>query len=72
MNKSKIAYNINYPKPIPLLPAFSYQNNREKDYTNSVANANQILSIPIYPELPTEMQTRVIQTLLACEPKGNS
>jgi dTDP-4-amino-4,6-dideoxygalactose transaminase len=42
---------INYPKPLPLYPAYDYLGHTAADFPVSSQHAEQILSLPIYPEL---------------------
>jgi len=45
---------INYPVPLPFMPAYSYLNCNEEDYSMVKKSQAKILSIPIYPELTEE------------------
>ncbi len=42
---------INYPKPLPLYDAYDYLGHTAADFPVAVKHADQILSLPIYPEL---------------------
>jgi dTDP-4-amino-4,6-dideoxygalactose transaminase len=46
---------IHYPTILPLLPAYSYLQYSEKDFPVAYSYQDQILSLPLYPEL-TESQ----------------
>ena len=46
-----ISTNINYPKILPLLPAYKKLNFNKKLYINAFENQNKILCLPMYPEL---------------------
>jgi dTDP-4-amino-4,6-dideoxygalactose transaminase len=63
LNKAKVSFNINYPIPIPLLPAYKHLNINPEDFNTSLINAGKILSVPIYPELSEGIQFRVVEVL---------
>jgi dTDP-4-amino-4,6-dideoxygalactose transaminase len=42
---------IHYPVTLPLMPAYSYLKLTESDFPESSCHQNEILSLPIYPEL---------------------
>ncbi len=51
LNEKGISTGIHYPKPLPLLPCYKYQNNTLTDYKNAISDSKKIISLPIYPEL---------------------
>jgi dTDP-4-amino-4,6-dideoxygalactose transaminase len=50
-----IATVLNYPKALPFYPAYAYLGHTAADFPVAHRNQSRILSIPIYPEMPTEM-----------------
>jgi len=42
---------IHYPTPLPFLPAYAYQQAKQLDYPVSIQYQQEILSLPMYPEL---------------------
>lgn len=46
---------IHYPTALPLLPAYRYLGTQPKDFPRAAAMQSRILSIPMYPELSTDM-----------------
>lgn len=46
-----IQTGIHYPKPLHLIPAFAYLGHREGDFPIAEKYSQQILSLPMYPEL---------------------
>ncbi len=42
---------INYPRPLPLYQAYDYLGHTAADFPVAVSHADEILSLPIYPEL---------------------
>ena len=62
--KSKgIETAIHYPTPLPFLEAYKYLGHVNNDFPVSEAYQHQILSLPIYPELTTEMMNYVSSTI---------
>jgi dTDP-4-amino-4,6-dideoxygalactose transaminase len=50
--KSKgIATGIHYPIALPNLKAYAYLNHKESDFPEATMASNEILSLPMYPEL---------------------
>lgn len=60
-----IGVGIHYPLPVHLLPAFSYLNHHAGDFPVAERLSGEILSLPIYPGLSTELQDYVIDRLRA-------
>jgi dTDP-4-amino-4,6-dideoxygalactose transaminase len=46
---------IHYPTALPLLPAYRYLGHAPSDFPVASTNTSQILSLPIYAEMTTEM-----------------
>jgi dTDP-4-amino-4,6-dideoxygalactose transaminase len=58
--KSKgIATAVHYPRPIHLQPAMASAGGRVGDLPVSERLSNEVLSIPLYPELPLETVSRI-------------
>jgi len=47
---------INYPKALPFYKAYDYLGHSPRDFPNSFVNQQQILSLPIFPEISIESQ----------------
>ena len=43
---------INYPVSLPFLPAYTRKNHVPSDFPNAFKNQSQVLSLPIYPDMP--------------------
>lgn len=56
---------LNYPKALPLYPAYAYLGHRPDDFPNAYSNQNKILSIPIFPEMNDEQQDYVSAAVLS-------
>lgn len=50
---------IHYPTALPLLPAYNYLNYSKVDFPVAVKYQDEILSIPMYPEITEEMMDYV-------------
>ncbi|MGH9784713.1 MAG: DegT/DnrJ/EryC1/StrS family aminotransferase, partial [Terriglobia bacterium] len=58
-----IETGIYYPVPLHLQPAFTSLGGRVGDCPESERAAQEVLSIPLYPEITEEQQVRVVQTI---------
>ena len=54
---------INYPKALPFYPAYARLGHTPEDFPIAYGHAKQILSLPLYPELPTENKVRVADVI---------
>ncbi|MBI4698518.1 MAG: DegT/DnrJ/EryC1/StrS family aminotransferase [Nitrospirae bacterium] len=55
---------VYYPIPLHLQQAFSYLGHKKNDFPESDAAASDVLSLPIYPELPPEKVAYIANILL--------
>jgi dTDP-4-amino-4,6-dideoxygalactose transaminase len=55
-----IATSVHYPAPLPLLPAYARLGFTPEDFPVASRMTRRILSIPLYPELTSSQQERVI------------
>jgi len=46
---------INYPKALPFYPAYGYLRHKQDDFPIAYSNQSRILSLPIYPEMKTDV-----------------
>jgi dTDP-4-amino-4,6-dideoxygalactose transaminase len=66
--KSGIATEVYYPLPMHMQECFQYLGYRKGDYPESEKAAQEVLAIPCYPELTSEMLAQVADNVLgACE-----
>jgi dTDP-4-amino-4,6-dideoxygalactose transaminase len=54
---------IHYPIPLPLMEAYSYLGYTENDIPVSARYRNEILSLPMYPELTNEMMDYISHSI---------
>tara|TARA_B100002051_G_C16714953_1_gene628789 strand:- start:860 stop:1969 length:1110 start_codon:yes stop_codon:yes gene_type:complete len=54
LNINNISTGIHYPNPLPFLDAYRYLSHKPKDFPVSFSMKNEILSLPMYPELQNE------------------
>jgi len=59
LRKRGVSSAIHYPKPLHLQPAYSYLGYREGDFPVSERLAEEVLCLPIYPEL-NEREVRAV------------
>ncbi|MGD0755739.1 MAG: DegT/DnrJ/EryC1/StrS family aminotransferase [Bacteroidales bacterium] len=67
LDEKDISWGIHYPKPIPFLDAYSYKKHKPEDFTIASSITDEIISIPIYPEITTDQLNVVCDQLLKYE-----
>ncbi|OYQ63080.1 erythromycin biosynthesis sensory transduction protein eryC1 [Pseudanabaena sp. SR411] len=60
-----IQTGIHYPIPVHLQKSYSELGHKVGDFPHSEAVANEVLSLPMYPELPIESQTQVAKAIIS-------
>ena len=55
---------VNYPKALPYYPAYARLGHRPEDFPVAHRHAQEILSLPLYPELPVENLKRVADSVI--------
>jgi dTDP-4-amino-4,6-dideoxygalactose transaminase len=61
----KIGHTIHYPTPLPLLQAYRYLGHTAADFPVAVRHSQEMLSLPLYPELSNEQLDYVASAVLA-------
>ncbi len=64
LKQRRIPTELYYPKPLHLQPAFAYLGHKPGDFPVSETASQEVLSLPIYPEL-TEGQQRAVVAAIA-------
>lgn len=64
LNEANIGNSIYYPVPLHQQECFSYLDYKSADCPASMCASNQTLALPIYPELSTEEQQYVVDTIV--------
>ena len=54
LDDKKISWGIHYPNALPFTDPYRYKKHRPEDFINSSKIINEIISIPIYPEISLE------------------
>jgi dTDP-4-amino-4,6-dideoxygalactose transaminase len=60
-----IATDVYYPSPLHLQPAFSYLGYAPGSFPEAERAANEVLALPIYPELSRSAQERIASSIAA-------
>lgn len=60
----KISCGIHYPKPIPFIDAYNYKKHRLHDFPNATIISDEILSLPLYPEITERQLDRICNEVL--------
>ncbi len=63
LRENHIITAIHYPNALPNLPAYSYLNNKPSDFPIASQYQNEILSLPIYPELTYEQLFYIVEKI---------
>lgn len=63
LKENNIDTFIHYPTPLPFMEAYKYLNYTEADFPNLCKVKNEIISLPIYPEMTEEMVSYVVDKI---------
>lgn len=63
LKEQGVGCNIYYPLPLHLQKSFAYLGYKRGDLYMSEKVANEVLSLPMYPELPLEKVDRVVEAI---------
>ena len=63
LEEVNIGFSIHYPTPLPHLKSYSYQGHKKGDFPIVERLCNQILSLPIYPEITEEQVNKVCEVV---------
>jgi dTDP-4-amino-4,6-dideoxygalactose transaminase len=59
----RIGAAIHYPVALHLQPAYAFLGHQRGEFPNAEAWADECLSLPMYPELTTEAQDRIVSEI---------
>ncbi len=54
---------VHYPRAVPFLGAYAYQKHATEDFPAAFAHMNEMISLPLFPELELEQQDYVVAQL---------
>lgn len=63
LHSRSIPTEVYYPKPLHLQKAFAHLGHKRGDFPESEAAGDEVLSLPIYPELTDEQQRSVVAAI---------
>src|SRR5947209_1320824 len=63
LSERKIGSTVYYPYPLHLQPLYSTLGHKAGDFPHSERAAQEVLSLPMYPELRKEQIARVVETI---------
>jgi dTDP-4-amino-4,6-dideoxygalactose transaminase len=63
LSKKQIQTGIHYPFPVHLLPAYSDLGYKQGQFPHSEKAGNEVLSLPMYPEITGDMQSVVVDAV---------
>lgn len=63
LQESGIATVLNYPRALPFYPAYAYLKHHPADFPRAAAHQQEILSLPLYPEMSEDALAYVTNTI---------
>jgi dTDP-4-amino-4,6-dideoxygalactose transaminase len=62
-----IQTGIHYPTPVHLLPAYADLGYKAGAFPHSEEAADEVLSLPMFPELTASMQEQIAEAMINCK-----
>jgi dTDP-4-amino-4,6-dideoxygalactose transaminase len=63
LKRAGIPTEVYYPKPLHLQKAFAFLGRKEGDFPHSESLSNQVMALPVYPEMVDEQLRAVVETI---------
>ncbi len=63
LTASGIGAGVHYPVPLHLQPAYAHMGHARGDYPNTEQAADEVLSLPLFPEITEDQQSWVVEAL---------
>ena len=63
LNEKGVQTGLHYPMPLHLQKAFAYMNHKKGDFPAAEKGCDEILSIPMFPEITDEQVNYVCDTI---------
>ncbi len=70
LKEKGVSTAIYYPLPLHLQKCFAYLGHKEGDFPESEKAAEEVLALPIYPELTSEQQEYVAHSIAEFYQRG--
>ncbi len=67
LNTHGVSTGIHYPRALPTLPAYDYLNLDPANFERAIKYQDQILSLPIFPEMTSEQIEHVVSSIESFE-----
>ncbi|MCX2183844.1 DegT/DnrJ/EryC1/StrS family aminotransferase [Streptomyces sp. SKN60] len=64
LNASGIGAGVHYPQPVHLTPAYAHLGHGRGDFPHAERAADEILSLPLFPQITHDQQRRVVDALV--------
>lgn len=64
LQSAGIASAVHYPTPMPMMPCYSHLGYDQSEFPMAQAACKTILSLPMFPEMTTDQQDYVVDTIL--------
>jgi len=63
LTEKGISSSVHYPKPLPLLEAYSYKGHSYNDFPQALKITGEVLSLPMFPEITLTQLEKICKTV---------